>query len=325
MGYDATNYLSPDISKKELADFIKSLGYSGKGTNYYFFKNDDYKYLCGVSLQISRTDNSISVYTRTPIYCSFYDLEFQNSTIRKIKKQFGGYFISENGRNRYFIIGTDNTTPPERGCYAAHERLSNRFNELLFLLDNVNQDYNQAEAMESFGIPSSATLLSNLSTTYLSSIIENYFRDLYVALIKYSDKKEKIITTSNINKYDLFEVSEGKLTIEDSVALSKSLQNIRKIDSYFRDINSKIDIKGVLSKPYHRRKETLFQTVERVLEQRHSLVHRLNVDISYKKENVISDIKSIQVALDRVYEHLCSIYNWTMINKKTNRIQLKNK
>lgn len=120
--------------------------------------------------------------------------------------------------------------------------------------------------MKSFGIPSSATLLSNLSTTYLSSIIENYFRDLYVALIKYSDKKEKIITTSNINKYDLFEVSEGKLTIEDSVALSKSLQNIRKIDSYFRDINSKIDIKGVLSKPYHRRKETLFQTVERVLE-----------------------------------------------------------
>ena len=93
------------------------------------------------------------------------------------------------------------------------------------------------------------------------------------------------------------------------------LQNIRKIDSYFRDINSKIDIKGVLSKPYHRRKETLFQTVERVLEQRHSLVHRLNVDISYKKENVISDIKSIQVALDRVYEHLCSIYNWTMINE----------
>ena len=38
-------------------------------------------------------------------------------------------------------------------------------------------------------------------------------------------------------------------------------------------------------------------------------------DISYKKENVISDIKSIQVALDRVYEHLCSIYNWTMINE----------
>ena len=310
MGYDATNYLSPDISKKELIDFIKSMGFRGKGTEYYFFENDDYKFLYGVSLQISRTDDSILIHTRTPIYCSFYDLDFQNMTIRKIKKQFGGYFISDNGRNRYFIIENDDTTPSERGCYAAHERLSNRFKELLFLLNNINQDPNQAEAMESFGIPSSATLLSNISTTYLSSIIENYFRDLYVTLIRYSDKKEKIITNSNINKNDLFEVSEGKLTIEDAVALSKSLQNIKKIDSYFREINSKIDIKGALSKPYHRRKETLFQTVDRVLEHRHSLVHRLNVDISYKKENVISDIKSVRVALDRVYEHLCSVYNW---------------
>lgn len=310
MGYDATNYLSPDISKKELIEFLKLLGYRGKGTEYYFFEDDDYKYLYGVSLQISRTDDSILIHTRTPIYCSFYDLEYQNMTIRKIKKQFGGYFISDNGQNRYFINENDDTTPAERGCNAAHERLSNRFNELLFLLNNINQDPNQAEAMESFGIPSSATLLSNLSTTYLSSIIENYFRDLYVALIKYSDKKEKIITNSNINKNDLFEVSEGKLTIEDAVALSKSLQNIRKIDKYFREINSKIDIKGALSKPYHRRKESLFQTVDRVLEHRHSLVHRLNVDISYKKENVISDIKSVRIALDRVYEHLCLIYDW---------------
>ena len=228
MGYDATNYLSLDISKKELVDFIKSLGYFGKGKYYYFFEDNEYKYLYGVNLHISKTDDNVLIYTRTPIYCSFYDLEFQNTTIRKIKKQFGGYFISDYGRNRYFINGTDNTTPTERGCYAAHNRLSNRFADLLLLLDNINQDHNQEKSMELFGMPSSTTLLSNLSTTYLSSIIENYFRDLYVALIKYSDKdkKEKIISNSNINKYDLFEISEGKLTIEDAVALSKSLQNI---------------------------------------------------------------------------------------------------
>ncbi|WP_139182154.1 MULTISPECIES: hypothetical protein [unclassified Ruminococcus] len=148
-------------------------------------------------------------------------MEFLNTTIRKIKKHFGGYFISDNGRNRYYENKPDNSTPSERGCYSAHERLSNRFNELLFLLCKVNQEHDYDELIESFGIPSSSTLLSNLSTTYLSSIIENYFREFYIALIKYSDKKEKIITSANFNKNDLFEVAEGKLTIEGAVALSK--------------------------------------------------------------------------------------------------------
>lgn len=43
MGYVATNYLPHDISKKLIIEFIKELGYRGKGNEYYFIKDEDYK------------------------------------------------------------------------------------------------------------------------------------------------------------------------------------------------------------------------------------------------------------------------------------------
>ncbi len=178
------------------------------------------------------------------------------------------------------------------------------------MVNNYSEDEKIAKLIEEYGAPSGVTLLSNIATTYISSIIENYFRQLYVSLLKYSDKKENIISSVRVNNYDLFEVSEKRMSIEDAVALSKSFQNIRKINSYFSEINKRIDIKGTLSKPYRRRKETLYETINRVLEHRHSLVHRMNVDVGYKKADVLKDIDSVEVALTKVYRHICDVFSW---------------
>ena len=309
MGYDATNYLPLSISKKKLISFIKLLGYEGKGNYYYYYKDDDYKYLYGVLLTLSYDEKSILIFTRTPIYCSYYDLEFQNYTIKQIRDFFGGYFVSDYGKNRYFPNGKDNYPPAQRGCFAAQFSLSNRFADLNIMLQNYNPNKQQEDVLDVFGVNSSA-LLSNMATTYITSIIENYFRQLYMAMLRYSEKKEKIISSVKINNYDLYKASQGEITIEEMVALSKTFQNIHKIDHYFRELDPKIDIKGTLSKPYHNRKENLFQTLDRILEQRHSMVHRLNIDKSYRQNELKQDIKSVKKALDRVYEHICEIYNW---------------
>ena len=101
--------------------------------------------------------------------------------------------------------------------------------------------------------------------------------------------------------------------MEEAVALSKSFQNINRIHYHFKELDSRIDIYGTLSKPYRNRKETLFNTVNRVLEHRHSLVHRLYVNIEYSQKDVLKDISSIQTALDRVYKHLCDVNGWLLL------------
>ena len=85
MGYDATNYLSSSVSKKKVIDFIKMVGFTGRGDVYYFFKDEDYKYLYGVWLDMRVNNDELLVHTRTPIYCSPHDLQFQNYVIKQIQ------------------------------------------------------------------------------------------------------------------------------------------------------------------------------------------------------------------------------------------------
>lgn len=312
MGNDATNYLPKEANKQKIESFLVLLGYAKRGSWYTFFKDEDYRYLYGVVANISQNDNETCVWTRTPIYCSDDDLRYQNYTIKKIRERFGGYFVSDNGKNRYFIEEVRKTTPSERGCYAAHFRLDDEIRKLIFLITNYNEDENIAKALKEFGHASPLSLLSNISTTYISSIIESYFRQMYVAILKYVDenKKESIIKSCKLNSHDLLDVSNGKSCIEQAVALSKSFQNINKINTYFSELDSEIKIKGALSKPYRNRKESLYQTLDRVLEHRHALVHRMMVDIDYGKDDILKDIKSIEIALDKAYYHICDVYNW---------------
>ena len=113
MGYDGVNHLPASTSKRKLIEFIKLLGFQGAGNHYHFFKDDDYKYLYGVLLRIENKADEILVYTRNPIYCSEYDLKYQNFVMKQLKQYFGGYFYSDYGKNRYFPEEVQKTTAPE--------------------------------------------------------------------------------------------------------------------------------------------------------------------------------------------------------------------
>jgi hypothetical protein len=90
-----------------------------------------------------------------------------------------------------------------------------------------------------------------------------------------------------------------------------SFQNIAKISNSFRELNPKISLSTTLKKPYRRRKENLYNTLERVFEARHALIHWRQLELEYTVEQAQKDINNIKLVLERVYNHIVEIHNWT--------------
>ena len=60
MGYDATNFVPNNISKEKLFNLIDLLGFKGNGKLFFFYKEDNYKYLYGVGLRIEKAKNGFA-------------------------------------------------------------------------------------------------------------------------------------------------------------------------------------------------------------------------------------------------------------------------
>lgn len=308
MGYDATIYYKQGTKKSKIEDFLILLGYKKFNKEiYYHYNNDDYKSLCYVHATFNNNSDVIQVSLRTLIHCSDYDLYFMNKTLREMRRFFDCYFYSDEGKCRYFKHD-DIKTKAEAGCYKAFFNLENEFTTLrLFIQLLENNDMYKNFPTDMVGrLNNPFYKIRAMALPYLATIIEEYFRETYLALLKYSNKKDKILKNIRISNNGI----NGDEEIEAIFSRSLSFQNAKRIVDNFKELDSNITIHGVLSKPYRRRKETLFVTLDRVLNKRHSFIHSNLVDLFYENSDLEKDISSIEVALERVFEHLCNLYDW---------------
>ena len=112
----------------------------------------------------------------------------------------------------------------ESGCYFAVERLFNNFSSLKHTLSKYPSDVEAEKSMyEISGIPTPNMFNANVYSTYLCSLIEEYFRTTYIALLKYSDRKEKILNVK-FSPYDMVDISNGEKTVEEVFASTLSFQ-----------------------------------------------------------------------------------------------------
>ena len=82
----------------------------------------------------------------------------------------------------------------ESGCYFAVERLFNNFTNLRYALSKYPADMEGDKELYKIGGHLTLDMFNaNVYSTYLCSLIEEYFRSTYIALLKYSDRKEKNI------------------------------------------------------------------------------------------------------------------------------------
>lgn len=310
MGNDAFVHIEKKrYSKKVIENLLQMMDYKKCGEVFYCGNDTEYKYFSGVKAwQFNEDKNEVVYKIRTQAFASGYDIKKQNDTIRYLKKYCQANFESDVGKNRYFKTGRL-VKGAESGCYFAIQNLADHFSLLCYSLNQYPKDVEAQKVMIKFGIPTSCIFNANVYLSYLCSLIEEYFRATYIALLKYADKKEKILNVK-FSPYDMVDISTGIKTVEEVYARTLSFQNIKKVTSNFKELNGKLDITKPLKEPYHKRRENLYEQIDKIFERRHGMIHRMEIDINYSTENLERDVEDVKIALKRVYLYLCKQYNW---------------
>jgi hypothetical protein len=281
---------------------------------YYWFDTTDYRSWSGIELAIYRTSKAkVVVSTRTTISRSYFDLVHQNNTISSLKKRFGGEFTTDEGRRRYLKPESGPPTAPASGCYLAF----NCFGRNLIKAsvchharDFPNYPHRKWKGIEFLQEMDPRTLANNTLVPFLVAAIEDYFKSTFIALLRYSIRKEVFLKGVRLQGDQLLAISNGKSTIEEQFSETLSFQKMSAICRHFEALDAKLDIAGTLRKPYRRRSQSLFESLEFLVRTRHDLIHRATLDPTMTDERVEVLIYDLDEAITRVYKHITEHYGW---------------
>jgi len=140
--------------------------------------------------------------------------------------------------------------------------------------------------------------------------MEDYFKSVFICLLKYSDKKETIIKSGRISTDQLLRISNDELTVEEAIAEMSSFQNINQICKHFKAINSTLDLESELKRPSKRRKLTLHASLEELVARRHNFIHHAEMDTKFTDKGVLRALNDIQESATRFYGLLIKKYSW---------------
>jgi hypothetical protein len=276
-----------------------------------WFDHTDYKSHRGVYVEVARRDQALQVYLRSNISASYWDLLKLNDTIRSLRRQFGGCFQSDQGANRYFPL-PEKQSATESGCSLAFERFEASVSRAeLYLANRRFPDQFRAFPFADLMAAYSPWVLSNnLLLPFVVSILEDYFKSTFVAVLKYSARKESIFKSARLSSQQLLRLSEGNVSVEALVAEGMAFQNLRVVSEAFRSVVPELDIHGILRRPYRRRRVSLWEALTELVGSRHAFVHRGEVDVTFDDEVLATRIVDTQVAVDRVHRRLCQVSGW---------------
>jgi hypothetical protein len=94
-----------------------------------------------------------------------------------------------------------------------------------------------------------------------------------------------------------------------------SFQDLTKINAAYKELNNKYDVHGILRHPYGRLKTSFWDVLERLIRQRHALIHQAELDVDYKPDQLKRDIDLVYKALWRVYQEMVKLNNWQPVGQ----------
>jgi hypothetical protein len=314
MSYESENELPAGTSVKRLKEVVELLGYKsvrgrfkipGRVGCYFWHEPAEYQSWTGVELDIYYDEGSLKLHTRTRSSRSYWDLVHQNKTIKMVRGIFGGTFVTDAGSNRYFHPEHAPPSPLSSGCYLARWSFHNALMKAQWYLSCRKLEGDAARDAPSpfsFLDEMNPRLLSNnLLVPFIIAVWEEYYRATFTAVLRYADKREVVLKKARLSHAQLEQIAAEK-QIERAIAECFSFQRPSVIGENFRMIDARLDLVGAMRRPYRRRKLTLSESIESLVESRNAFVHAGDMEMSLFDKELQTIMSDIVVAVDRSYE-----------------------
>ncbi len=320
MGRDLTIYPAR-ARKSELKKHIESLGFLKanhlwewpKGTiHYYWFELEDFKSIDGVEVDIypvsesEKQENKVrsdwAIHVRNRYSASVYDVIKLNEVLKSVRKLFGGKITGDYGVNTYAPIWDDHSTPLSRGICRVYSEVNQRLETLEYALPDPMLVWNESvdpntKSLKIFNQHEPIRIVYNATIPFIVAAFEYFFSQSFMILLKYDEaaalKREK--HNQKILFEDVLQITKGLKTIEGVIAEGYSFQNIEKTIKAYKDWMG-MDLNSVLFRKRRigGRIEFLKDRMEEIVQSRHAIVHRFQLDRNIEKKDIEDMIKTLK-------------------------------
>ncbi len=327
MSYTSESKILSTVKLSKLREVIELLGYKkirddlrvpNMVGSYFWYDNNDYRSWYGVELQIYSESGKITVSMRSSVARSYWDLKHQNKTLKTIRDLFGGHFTTDAGRNRYWHPDEPPPSPLASGCYLARWRFHNALGKARIYLMTRKLEGNIVR-QEASGLPyldemNPLLLSNNLLIPYVIAVWEEYFRATFAAVLKYSNQREGALKKARLSHAQLEQIAINEQPVERTVAECFSFQRPSAIAENVKLLNSKLDIGGAMRKPYKRRKVSLYDSIEALVEGRNEFVHAGHLNMELYDKKLVTTLEDIVEGVDRAYATIGRYYQFSPIH-----------
>lgn len=320
--------LYPDrVTRESLRSLLRSRGYTTckhlwtwpkRSAHFEWFEGADFKSIDGVEATVyppAQGESPLSagcawaLHTRTRASASTFDRREQNDLIRAARQQFGGSFYNDwHGKNRYTPIPEEPKTAAGRGIFLSYEYVTRQVKMVEMTLPEPWGGTPDGRPLpEPYAQYEPTRVLLNALVPFAVAALEHFFGQTFRILVRYDlQAQDRLCTqTRKVEVQQLLAVSQGLQTVEDVVASWYSFQNLSSIHAAFSDWLG-IDFWGILRarRRLGRRVAFLDEHLQRLIDYRHGVVHRFELDSETDRETLTGLLETVPAIIDVFVDHL---------------------
>ncbi|MCY3783078.1 MAG: hypothetical protein OXG79_04760 [Chloroflexi bacterium] len=321
----------PSVTRSSLCDHLRTSNFQptkhlwnwpAGSKHFHWFEPVDYTSFDGVEATVYLTSekerknfsqSTWALHTRTRASASIGDKNKQNEVIRSARRRFGGSFTNDwYGTNRYTPIGPDPRDAVARGIYLSYEYVSERISAVKYALPEPNETFEKlAETdLEPLSRLDPARVVYNALVPFAVAALEHFFSNSFKILLQYDKNAQTNLLDQNrkVDIANVVAIRDGSKSLEDIVANWYSFQSIAGIHKAYNEWLN-VDVWSILRKRKRLgdRLPRLEDELTRLIEFRHGVVHRFDLNLRLRKDSSEEIFDLVALVIDEFTGHLESL------------------